>query len=943
MEITVNDSFNNICKNIDYNFAMNNANILYDKLKKGEPFCFIKLNDGEIKALNPNNIIISRGDERSSLLLSEKIKESLIFMHENYFIGLPCIECNRKLCIEALQIINKYSNISNTNILNANILINTNVDFTVDVLSNVLEKIHISNKTTQNIKNIIIVSNTKNLSNIHNLAKFNIYPTKFIEVSEQYSFEKDYLKIKDAWKTFNNNDIILCLCGPLGRILSYEWFKHNNTLTCLELGSLFDPLLRNKSYLYHTGIHQYCSTCYPSNDSEDCLLIKNTYTTLDNECYYFYNEDNNFAFYQNNINKIKKNNDIRLLKEPNNSFLLNIKKKCCEIIKQNIINLQLYDCSYNEIDYNFNYNKYNETSFPFYIVYHIAIIDNKWKEITQSSYNKLIKSGILYDKMLKGIKISFLGDENNIQELKNIWIHNKVEIINNGMNYNLYEYPALQLIKNISNQEKNECYILYFKYNNLLCDNKNYIDYLEYFNIERYKHSIKKLKDYDVVSCNYYPNCDDVYYVKKPFYFTLFNEHYNGNFWWSKTSYIKTLKKLEYDEKKISKLLFWICENEQCKLWSYYSSSIDFEHDSNTQIDRETYYGLENLNLNFVRKNDIKKYNKHELFEKAYKAYTHKDIILLNVICDEYLKHFIDLKDEETQKIIFWSGFSNFNINPKKSKQQFKLIYNTKISNESLLFFTKCNLDLLYKNNNNLDSIPKIIHLIYFKGIEFMKFHCECIKSMLEHMPNYTIIIYNDIEPENNNYWNYIKNCKNVKIENMEPPDTFDNYPLKYIQYKADVSRLEILYKYGGIYLDLDMLIIKNFENIFNTNMNFYISEENEKNGGLINSFLACKPNNGFIKKWLDSFKSGLRMDKWAYHIRDSNKLLLDKKKHYLIKYKIEILESKYFFPFKWNERDKFINIKNNLNNDIYGIHLFETILHDILVDNKYFDNSKLD
>jgi len=923
-------------------FSMDNVNILYNKLKKDEPFCFIKLNDGEIHALNPNNVVISRGDEHSTPLLSEKIKECLNYKHKDYFIGLPCIKCNKDLCEKALDYIHgdKYSNI-----LNANILINTNVDYTIDILSNVLENINYINKsnfgTDRNIRNIIIVSNSHNLNNIHKLSKLNIYPTKLIEVSDKFCFENDYYKIKDAWKTFNNNDFVICLCGPLGRVLCYEWFKQNNTLTCLELGSLFDPLLRNKSYLYHTGTHQYCEACYPSHDAEDSLLLKIQNEPIDKECYYFYNETNNFDFYQNNIIKINKNNSIRLEKEPTNQMLLNIKKKCHEKNRNDIksIALTLNEYSYSDNDYKINDFDSNSESdnTPFYIIYHIATINDKWRYLTQSSYNKLVKSGILYDENLKGVKISFLGDEHNIDILKQIWFNNKVEIIHYGTDYKLYEYPAIHLIQNICKRE--ECNILYFHCKGLLHKDdhiKDWIDYLEYFNIERYKHSISKLKEYDVVGCNYYPREGDPYYKKNPYWFTLLKEHYSGNYWWTKSSYINTLKRLEYDETDRYSPEFWICSNEEGRFWSYYTASINFGELNRDRIYRNNYYGLENFNLNFVRGNDYREYTKHELFDKAQNAYNCKQLKKLDYICDVYLKYFIEFNDEESHKILFWSGFSNFNANPRKAKQQFKMLYNREYLNELTCFYTKCNLDMLY--NKNEDSIPKKIHLIYFKGIEFMKFHYECVKSMIRHMPDYAIIIYNDIEPDYNEYWNDIKKHKNVKIEKMIPPHSYDGYPLKYIQYKADVARLEILYKYGGIYLDLDMLIIKNFENIINTGNDFYISEENERGGGLINSFLACKPKNGFIKKWLESFKIGLRMDNWAYHIRESNKQLLNKNKHYFIKYKIEILESKYFFPFKWSEREKFENIKDHLNDDIYGIHLYETILKDVLESNKYFN-----
>lgn len=924
---------------------MNQVDILYDKLKNKEPFCFIKLNDGEIRALNPNNVIISRGDERSSSYLSSKIKESLNYRNDNYYIGLPCIKCNYDLFVDAIKNIN-INNTDNShnifsNILNANIMINSNLEYTINILSNTLYK----------YSRIIIVSNKSNLNNIDELSKINIYPTKLIKVSETFSFENDYDSLKDTWKELNDNDLVICLCGPLGRVLCYEWFKNNNNLTCLELGSIFDPLLRNKSYLYHTGTYQYCECCNPDKNANDSILLKiktdelnetnklhksnqlvESKCIMNKECYYFHNETDPFNFYNNHLSKINKNNNIRLEKEPHNEILLKINDLCQSKINNKDLDLYSYD---DKLE--LNYFKPQKNDLPFYIIYHIATINEKWKALTKSSYNKLAKSGILFDKNLKGIKISYLGNEENMNILKNIWYHKKVEIINNGTNFKLYEFPAIQLIKDICKNEN--CNILYFHCKGLLHKNdhiNDWIDYLEYFNIEKYEYCLEKLIKYDVVGCNYYPSDNNAFYKKNPYPFLLYKEHFSGNFWWTKSSYINKLETLFPDENNRHAAEFWICSKEG-DFWSYYTSSVNFGELNRERFNRHIYENLELLDLNFVRKNDYKQYSKRELFNIAENAYVCRHLKKLNKVCNLYLSYFIDINDEETYKMMFWLGFSNFINNPKIARKQFKILYNKNNIDDSTKFYTKCNLDLLYSKNNN--QIPKIIHLIYFKGIEFMKFHYECVKSMIKHMPDYQIIIYNDIEPLDNNYWNEIKNNEFVTVKTINPPLTYDGYPLKYIQYKADVVRLEVLYEYGGIYLDLDMLVIKNFENIINTGKDFYICEENERGGGLINSFLACKPKNKFIKKWLESFKSGLRMDNWAYHIRESNKLLLDKNKHYFIKYNIEILESKHFFPFKWSEREKFENIKDHLNDDIYGIHLYETILKDILENNSYFNS----
>ena len=54
-----------------------------------------------------------------------------------------------------------------------------------------------------------------------------------------------------------------------------EWFEKNKSLTCLELGSYFDPLLNNKSYMYHTGNLLYCNICNPSQNASNCALLYN--------------------------------------------------------------------------------------------------------------------------------------------------------------------------------------------------------------------------------------------------------------------------------------------------------------------------------------------------------------------------------------------------------------------------------------------------------------------------------------------------------------------------------------------------------------------------------------------------------------------------------------------------------------------------------------------
>ena len=269
------------------------------------------------------------------------------------------------------------------------------------------------------------------------------------------------------------------------------------------------------------------------------------------------------------------------------------------------------------------------------------------------------------------------------------------------------------------------------------------------------------------------------------------------------------------------------------------------------------------------------------------------------------------------------------------------LLNSTPLLEKDIKNVTEEKLINLYNNNNINISIPKIIHLIYFKERDLCNYHLRCINSMLKYMPDYKIIIYNDIEPINNSIWNELKQNNNIEIKYKERPSHFDDYKLNYVQYQADIVRLEILYEYGGIYLDLDILLIKNFDTIFTSNKDLYISKDSpNKDSGLINAFMAAKPKNEFIKIWLNKIKAGIRMNIWEYNISVTNKKLLEKNLHYKYKYNIEIIDYHHFFPIDWRDKHIYESIQPyNFKIDTYGVHLWDTILHDVLKYNKFFPN----
>lgn len=288
---------------------MEKADLLYNLFNNQIPFSFIKMNDGECAAINDITAVLSRGDDQSSPLMSEKLKEALNYEASNYFVGIPCQVCRGN----DYNIAMKYINSTNypSKFLSANVLINSNYWKTFQIFKNNQDR------------NYFLVTNERNAKNIHKLP---FKPYKTIIVSEKNAFEKDYGRV--IKETPNNKDVVICLCGPLGRVLCYEWYRDNPTLTCLELGSLFDPFLKNKTYLYHTFNHHLCPGCFPTNEMS---LEQNEFVMkliedpeMENECFYSWNNENvNYytGLFRGDYTSMKMNTLIRIKKNPHDTFM----------------------------------------------------------------------------------------------------------------------------------------------------------------------------------------------------------------------------------------------------------------------------------------------------------------------------------------------------------------------------------------------------------------------------------------------------------------------------------------------------------------------------------------------------------------------------------------------------------------------------------------------
>ncbi len=142
--------------------------------------------------------------------------------------------------------------------------------------------------------------------------------------------------------------------------------------------------------------------------------------------------------------------------------------------------------------------------------------------------------------------------------------------------------------------------------------------------------------------------------------------------------------------------------------------------------------------------------------------------------------------------------------------------------------------------------IPKIIHYCWFGRGPLPELAQKCIASWKKYLPDYEIKEWN----EDNFDVNII-------------PYTAEAYQAKKYAFVSDYARFWILYKYGGIYFDTDVEVIRPIDDIvergnfmgFETGPKLQLKEDASEasvNPGL---GMGVAPGLGLIKKMLDFYE----------------------------------------------------------------------------------------
>ena len=137
--------------------------------------------------------------------------------------------------------------------------------------------------------------------------------------------------------------------------------------------------------------------------------------------------------------------------------------------------------------------------------------------------------------------------------------------------------------------------------------------------------------------------------------------------------------------------------------------------------------------------------------------------------------------------------------------------------------------------------IPKIIHFIWLGNNKIDKKSQICINSAKRLLPDYQINIWTE---------------SNINIEKIRKKNKFFDECLKnkLWAFASDYLRLYILAKYGGIYLDTDVEVIKKFDDLLINKCFMGLEEEINGDTYIGTGIIGAESDSVVIDKILDFY-----------------------------------------------------------------------------------------
>lgn len=174
--------------------------------------------------------------------------------------------------------------------------------------------------------------------------------------------------------------------------------------------------------------------------------------------------------------------------------------------------------------------------------------------------------------------------------------------------------------------------------------------------------------------------------------------------------------------------------------------------------------------------------------------------------------------------------------------------------------------------------VPNLVHFINFDSKDLSFIQVISIKAVhINHNPD-KIYIHCNCFSLRGKYWDMVKNISVIEILYIEKPTHIFGKPLSSVYHSSDIARMQILMKFGGIFLDSDTYVIKPLDYYRKYEMS--LGWPPGQNIGT--QILIAHQNARFLRLWYNSYRY-YRRERWYYNAGELPASIILQPKPYLV------------------------------------------------------------
>jgi len=205
-----------------------------------------------------------------------------------------------------------------------------------------------------------------------------------------------------------------------------------------------------------------------------------------------------------------------------------------------------------------------------------------------------------------------------------------------------------------------------------------------------------------------------------------------------------------------------------------------------------------------------KEININSLSEFMLKDFKNKLLLITPIKSDDIVEQLNEIKEFDKLEYVLGSAFYNIYLDEKA--KSVKIPSNLKVTTEKY--------------------IPKKIHYCWFGGNPLPEKFQKYIDTWKKYCHDYEIIEWNE---------------SNYDVEkNLFMKQAYEHKKWAFV---SDVARLDVIYNYGGLYMDSDVEVLSNLDDFLYNNCFFGFESSIS-----CTALFGAEKNNGFIKKLLDYY-----------------------------------------------------------------------------------------